>query len=190
MAVSDAVRGALKKGKISQKELAKRWGKLPQAINNKLRQYSWTGEELAGIAEMTGGKLAFVYPDGAEIPVEAGPTKAGKAVRAKKPQTVQKTEEKSKPAKPAAGKKKPAAEAAQPEKMPAEAADLKKKAEPADVMKETAEPAPMQKKTAAEPAKPRKTPVKPAEPKKKTPAKPKKDAPEVKEEQLSMFSLL
>ena len=91
MAVSDAVRGALKKGKISQKELAKRWGKLPQAINNKLRQYSWTGEELAGIAEMTGGKLAFVYPDGAEIPVEAGPTKAGKAVRAKKPQTVQKT---------------------------------------------------------------------------------------------------
>jgi hypothetical protein len=70
MSVSEAVRAAMKKGKLSQTELGRRWGRSPQAINNKLRQYPWTGEELAQVAAYTGGTLAFIYPDGEQIRID------------------------------------------------------------------------------------------------------------------------
>ena len=71
MSVSDAVRKAMKKEKLSQTALGAHWGTTPQVINNKMRLGRWSGEELARIAECTGGKLAFVYPDGEQIPIEA-----------------------------------------------------------------------------------------------------------------------
>ena len=70
MNVSEAVRSALKKGKVSQTALGARWGTTPQVINNKMRLKRWTGEELAQVAEYTGGKLAILYPDGEEILIE------------------------------------------------------------------------------------------------------------------------
>ena len=70
MNVSEAVRSALKKGKVSQTALGARWGTTPQVINNKMRLKRWTGEELAQVAEYTGGKLAILYPDGEECRIE------------------------------------------------------------------------------------------------------------------------
>ena len=70
MNVSEAVRSALKKGKVSQTALGARWGTTPQVINNKMRLKRWTGEELAQVAEYTGGKLAILYPDGQQILIE------------------------------------------------------------------------------------------------------------------------
>ena len=70
MNVSDAVRGALKKAKLSQTALGARWDTTAQVINNKMRLKRWTGEELAQVAEYTGGKLAFIYPDGTQIPID------------------------------------------------------------------------------------------------------------------------
>lgn len=70
MNVSEAVRSALKKGKVSQTALGARWGTTPQVINNKMRLKRWTGEELAQVAEYTGGKLAILYPDGEEFRIE------------------------------------------------------------------------------------------------------------------------
>lgn len=70
MTVSEAVRCALKKGKVSQTALGIRWGTTPQVINNKMRLKRWTGEELAQVAEYTGGKLAILYPDGEEFRIE------------------------------------------------------------------------------------------------------------------------
>ncbi len=70
MTSADAVRRALKKGKISQTQLGQIWGTTPQVVNNKLRLGRWTGAELAQIAALSGGKLEMVYPDGEEIPID------------------------------------------------------------------------------------------------------------------------
>ena len=71
MSVSDSVRMALTKAGISQTELAKIWGTTPQAIYNKLNLERWSSKDLARIAKITGGRLAFVYPDGQQIFIDA-----------------------------------------------------------------------------------------------------------------------
>ena len=67
MSVSASVRAALSMAKKRQLDLAALWETSPQVITNKLRLARWTGEELARVAALTGGKLAFVYPDGQQI---------------------------------------------------------------------------------------------------------------------------
>ena len=90
MSVSASVRAALSMAKKRQVDIAALWETSPQVIANKFRLERWTGEELARIAALTGGKLAFVYPDGQQIYIpssEAGrETKApGKAKKPKQP---------------------------------------------------------------------------------------------------------
>ena len=108
MSVSAAIRSALKKAKLNQIKLSLYWGTTPQVISNKMRLERWTGEEIATVAELTGGKLVILYPDGEQIPIEA--TK--KAV--KTPEELEKLEAskekkepkpKKAPAKPKAAKK-------------------------------------------------------------------------------------
>ena len=70
MTVSDSVRMALTKAGISQTKLAEIWGTSPQAIYNKLNLERWSAKDLARIAEITGGKLNFDYPDGQQIPID------------------------------------------------------------------------------------------------------------------------
>lgn len=70
MFVSDAIRKAMKKAKLSQTRLGEIWGTTPQVINNKMRLQRWTAEELAQVAGYTGGKLMFVFPDGEQIEIE------------------------------------------------------------------------------------------------------------------------
>ena len=70
MSVSTAVRMALAKGNKKQTELAAYLGIQAAPVNLKLAKERWTGAELARIAAFTGGKLAFIYPDGQEILIE------------------------------------------------------------------------------------------------------------------------
>ena len=70
MSVSTSVRMALVKGNKKQTELAELLGFQRQAVNLKLAKERWTGAELARIAEFTGGRLAFIYPDGQQILIE------------------------------------------------------------------------------------------------------------------------
>ncbi len=70
MSVSTAVRMALAKGNKKQTELAELLGIQRQPVNLKLAKERWTGAELARIAAFTGGKLAFIYPDGQQILIE------------------------------------------------------------------------------------------------------------------------
>ena len=70
VSVSDSVRMAMKKAGLRQRKLAELWGTTPQAIYNKLNLERWTGTDLARIAQITGGKLMFVYPDGQQIPID------------------------------------------------------------------------------------------------------------------------
>ena len=74
MSVSASVRAALSLAKKRQLDLAALWETSPQVITNKLRLERWTGEELARVAALTGGKLAFVYPDGQQIFIPASET--------------------------------------------------------------------------------------------------------------------
>ena len=69
MSVSTSVRMALAKGNRKQTELAELLGFQRQAVNLKLAKERWTGAELARIAAFTGGRLAFIYPDGTQIPI-------------------------------------------------------------------------------------------------------------------------
>ena len=71
MSVSVSVREALTKARKRQNDLCTLWDTSPQVISNKFRLERWTGEELACIADLTGGKLAFVYPDGQQIFINA-----------------------------------------------------------------------------------------------------------------------
>ncbi|MBR6029239.1 MAG: hypothetical protein IKP40_09105 [Clostridia bacterium] len=63
---SQVVKMALAKADMKQKDLIPLFGESRslQSINNKVRLDRWFANDLALVAEMTGGKLAFVYPDG------------------------------------------------------------------------------------------------------------------------------
>ena len=87
MSVSASVRAALSLAKKRQMDLAVLWETSPQVITNKFRLERWTGEELARVAALTGGKLAFVYPDGQQIFIPSSETGRETEVqkKAKKP---------------------------------------------------------------------------------------------------------
>ncbi len=102
MSVSDSVRMAITKAGISQTELAKLWGTSPQAIYNKLNLERWSAADLVRIAQITGGKLMFVYPDGQEILIDpvSGPKKeTGTQEQPKKAKALVKAQEKKAPVK-------------------------------------------------------------------------------------------
>ncbi len=97
MSVSASVRAALSMAKKRQMDLAALWETSPQVITNKFRLERWTGEELAQVAALTGGKLAFVYPDGQQIFIPS--SEAGRETE------VRKKAKQLKPLKVSAGRK-------------------------------------------------------------------------------------
>ena len=122
MSASDAVRMAIAKAGIKQTELSKIWGTSPQAIYNKLNLERWTARDLAQIAKITGGRLAFIYPDGQEILIDVPETKEKETPavpekpKATKPKKVT-AEKKAAPKKAQAQKKAPAKKAKEPEQI-------------------------------------------------------------------------
>ena len=118
MSVSNAVRMALKRAGKQNGDLAELWGYKVNAVSNKFQMERWTGKELSEVADLTGGKLAFVYPDGTQIMIpqedpkkeakaaaKAEAKKAAAAAKVKKPEPSAKTKQKKAPAKPKAPKK-------------------------------------------------------------------------------------
>ena len=84
MTISDTIRMALQKGGKKQVDLAAEWGIASgKAIGVKFARGSWSANELANVAEFTGGQLAIIYPDGQQIIVfpESKPKLRGKGVR-------------------------------------------------------------------------------------------------------------
>ena len=83
MTISDCVRMALQKGGKQQKELGEAWGiTSPQALGVKFNRGSWSANDLANVAEFSGGILNIKYPDGQEILIfpESKPKLRGKNV--------------------------------------------------------------------------------------------------------------
>ena len=113
MSVSKAVRMALKKAGKQNGDLAELWGYKLNAVSNKFQMERWKGKELSEVADLTGGQLAFVYPDGTQITIpqedpkkeakaaaKAEAKKAATAAKSKKPEPSAKPKQKKAPAKP------------------------------------------------------------------------------------------
>ena len=85
MKISDVVRMALLKGQKSQVDLVPVFNmSSPQALGNKFSRGSWSANDLANVAEFTGGVLNIKYPDGQEILIypESKPKLRGKNAKA------------------------------------------------------------------------------------------------------------
>lgn len=80
MSISNTVRSllALKGMKQSElKDVLKIKGKYGlQSLSNKFREDRWSASELVDIADYTGCKLAFVFPDGERILFSSGSASA------------------------------------------------------------------------------------------------------------------
>lgn len=67
MSISDKVKGLLALRGKKQLELAEHFDMSKQTMSNKMARGSWTGDDLARVAEFCGCKLAFILPDGQQI---------------------------------------------------------------------------------------------------------------------------
>ncbi len=70
MSISSAVKMALAKAGKRQIDLAGLYGWSKQSMSTKFSRESWFGKDLTRIAEFTGGRLAFIYPDGQTIYID------------------------------------------------------------------------------------------------------------------------
>lgn len=76
MSISNCVKMALTKAGKRQMDLAELYGCSKQSLSVKFKRESWFGKDLAKVARFTGGRLAFVYPDGQMIYIEPETEKA------------------------------------------------------------------------------------------------------------------
>ena len=76
ISVSHSVRQALIRAGKRQQDLAALYGCSKQSMSTKFSRESWFGKDLARVADFTGGRLAFVYPDGQMIYIEADKVEA------------------------------------------------------------------------------------------------------------------
>ena len=104
---------ALKKAGKQNGDLAELWGYQVNAVSNKFQWERWTGKELAEVADLTGGQLAFVYPDGTQITIpQEDPKKDAKAqAKRTKMKEAARAAKMEAPAKPKQAPKKPKAPA-------------------------------------------------------------------------------
>lgn len=71
MSISDKVKGLLALSGKKQIELASNFGMSKQTMGNKMARGSWSGNDLAKVADFCECKLAFIMPDGQQIIIEA-----------------------------------------------------------------------------------------------------------------------
>lgn len=67
MSISAKVSALLKAKGLSQNDLAAAYGVSKQSMSNKVRMERWDASDLIKVANMTGGKLAFILSDGSVI---------------------------------------------------------------------------------------------------------------------------
>jgi len=65
--VSDKIRSILALSGKRPADLAKLYGTSQQSMNNKLSQSRFSAEDLIRIADFTGCKVAFIFPDGGQV---------------------------------------------------------------------------------------------------------------------------
>lgn len=83
MSVSSKVKAALQISGKKQIDLAENLDMVKQTLNNKMSRDSWTASDLIRVADFTGCKLAFVFPDGTQTVFSADDVKIGKSRKKK-----------------------------------------------------------------------------------------------------------
>ena len=83
MSVSSKVKAALHISGKKQIDLAENLDMVKQTLNNKMSRDSWTASDLINVAEFTGCKLAFVFPDGTQTVFSPDDMKIGKSRKKK-----------------------------------------------------------------------------------------------------------
>ena len=73
MTISTSVSSALKKAGLKQNDLAAAYDppKSRQSMSMKFTRDSWFGKDLVKVAKLVGADLAFVFPDGSKINIDA-----------------------------------------------------------------------------------------------------------------------
>lgn len=70
MTISDCVKAALAFAGKRQIDAASAFGMTKHVFNNKMRLNRWSGRDLLAIADFTGCKLTFEFPNGQKILIE------------------------------------------------------------------------------------------------------------------------
>lgn len=70
MVVSNKIKAVLAICEKKQIDLAEYFGMSKQSMNNKMNRDSWSAKDLIKVAEFTGSKVAFVFPNGQQIVLE------------------------------------------------------------------------------------------------------------------------
>lgn len=76
MTISDKIKGILAMSNRRQTELAAAFGMSRSSMGNKFRRGSWSASDLAKVAQLCGGELAVILPDGQKITIEPDEHKA------------------------------------------------------------------------------------------------------------------
>ena len=77
MAISDKVKAVLALAGKKQQDLAQAFGMTKQTMSNKFARDSWSGKDLAKVAELVGGQLAIIMLDGQTITLDIDEDGAG-----------------------------------------------------------------------------------------------------------------
>jgi len=77
MTVSSKVKSVLALCDKRQIDLADHFGMTKQVMNNKMNRDSWSGKDLARVAQFVGGQLAFILPNGQQIFIDCEETEKG-----------------------------------------------------------------------------------------------------------------
>lgn len=75
--VSEKVKAVLSLTGKKQSDLAAHIGIAAQSVANKMNRDSWSGKDLAKVAEFVGGRLAFILPNGQQIIIDCEETEKG-----------------------------------------------------------------------------------------------------------------
>ena len=67
MSITSKIKSVLQISGKQQKDLAEHMNMVKQTLNNKMSRDSWSASDLIKVADLTGSKLAFVFPDGTQV---------------------------------------------------------------------------------------------------------------------------
>ncbi len=67
MSITDKIKSVLKVSGKKQKEFSDYLKMSPSTLGNKMLRDSWSASDLIKVADLTGSKLAFIFPDGTQV---------------------------------------------------------------------------------------------------------------------------
>ena len=75
MSITNSIRAVLGMAGMKQRDLLPVFGLAnPQSLSNKFRGERWSASDLVKVAEVTGCKVAFVFPDGQQVFIDDSST--------------------------------------------------------------------------------------------------------------------